>query len=48
MNAPIETNFLNAVPNTVASVPSRLREIPYNYTSVADREITIRSLGEEA
>lgn len=28
--------------------PSRLREIPYNYTSFSDREIVIRLLGEEA
>src|SRR5277367_1583491 len=27
---------------------SRLREIPYNYTSLADREIVIRLLGDEA
>ncbi len=27
---------------------ARLREIPYNYTSFSDREITIRLLGEEA
>src|SRR5271155_4341658 len=27
---------------------SRLREIPYNYTSLADREIVIRLLGEAA
>src|SRR5271155_5043069 len=27
---------------------SRLREIPYNYTSLADREIVIRLLGETA
>jgi FAD/FMN-containing dehydrogenase/Fe-S oxidoreductase len=27
---------------------SRLREIPYNYTSLADREIVIRLLGEDA
>jgi FAD/FMN-containing dehydrogenase/Fe-S oxidoreductase len=27
---------------------SRLREIPYNYTSFSDREIVIRFLGEEA
>jgi FAD/FMN-containing dehydrogenase/Fe-S oxidoreductase len=27
---------------------ARLREIPYNYTSLADREIVIRLLGEEA
>jgi len=46
--------------NAVANVPerarrhedrepeSRLREIPYNYTSLADREIVIRLLGEDA
>ena len=27
--------------------PARLREIPYNYTSFADREIVIRLLGAE-
>src|SRR5215475_12490136 len=27
---------------------SRLREIPYNYTSLADREIVIRLLGEDS
>src|SRR5258706_15337637 len=27
---------------------SRLREIPYNYTSYSDREIVIRLLGEDA
>ena len=27
---------------------ARLREIPYNYTSFSDREITIRILGSEA
>ncbi len=26
---------------------SRIREIPYNYTSFSDREIVIRFLGEE-
>ena len=26
----------------------RLREIPYNYTSLSDREIVIRLLGERA
>src|SRR6267154_6028024 len=46
--------------NAVANVPerarphedcepeSRLREIPYNYTSLADREIVTRLLGEPA
>lgn len=28
--------------------PSRLREIPYNYTSFSDREIVLRLLGENA
>ena len=34
---------------TAAAVepPARLREIPYNYTSFADREIVIRLLGED-
>ena len=27
---------------------TRLREIPYNYTSLSDREIVIRLLGEKA
>ena len=27
---------------------ARLREIPYNYTSLSDREVVIRLLGEEA
>ena len=29
-------------------MPTRLREIPYNYTSFSDREIVIRLLGEDA
>ncbi len=29
----------------LAEPPARLREIPYNYTSLADREIVIRLLG---
>ena len=28
------------------STPTRIREIPYNYTSFSDREIVIRFLGE--
>ena len=27
---------------------SRLREIPYNYTSFSDREIVLRLLGDQA
>ncbi|HEY0563095.1 MAG TPA: DUF3683 domain-containing protein [Methylophilus sp.] len=43
MNAPIPAEFLQA-----EAVPvTRLREIPYNYTSFSDREIVIRFLGEE-
>ena len=34
--------------NTEISMTARLREIPYNYTSFSDREITIRILGSEA
>ena len=43
MNAPISTDFLKAP----AQQKNRLREIPYNYTSFSDKEITIRFLGEE-
>jgi FAD/FMN-containing dehydrogenase/Fe-S oxidoreductase len=45
---------MNAVAEDAARFPaekepeSRLREIPYNYTSLADREIVIRLLGEPA
>lgn len=43
MNAPLLSTQLNAEPKA----PTRLREIPYNYTSFSDREIVIRFLGEE-
>ena len=43
MNAPLSSNILNAESKPV----TRLREIPYNYTSFSDREIVIRFLGEE-
>ena len=44
MNAP-----LNLEPvRELANPPSRLREIPYNYTSFSDKEIVIRLLGESA
>ncbi|MEZ0211122.1 MAG: DUF3683 domain-containing protein [Methylophilus sp.] len=43
MNAPVTAELLNS-----DSTPlTRLREIPYNYTSFSDREIVIRFLGEE-
>jgi len=32
-------------PSRTATPMSRLREIPYNYTSFSDREIVIRLLG---
>ena len=44
MNAPIYFE----PPKNLTSLPSRLREIPYNYTSFSDKEIVIRILGEEA
>ena len=43
MNAPLSSNILHAEPRPA----TRLREIPYNYTSFTDREIVIRFLGEE-
>ncbi len=46
MNAPLASQLLAA---KAPSVPtSRLREIPYNYTSFSDREIVARLLGNEA
>src|ERR1700735_4998820 len=39
---------MNAVANLEREPQPRLREIPYNYTSLADREIVIRLLGENA
>lgn len=40
----------NGVPPqmTELTAPARVREIPYNYTSLSDREIVIRLLGEKA
>ena len=46
MNAPFAPPGL-ADPQIDAVAP-RLREIPYNYTSLSDREIVIRLLGERA
>src|SRR5690606_36457663 len=46
MNAPIPAQLLkDALP---AAAGARLREIPYNYTSLSDREIVARLLGEDA
>lgn len=47
MNAPVQIQaLLSDAPHGPA--PTRLREIPYNYTSFSDREIVIRLLGEES
>src|SRR4051812_15361935 len=47
MNAPAQIQaLLSDAPS--GAVPTRLREIPYNYTSFSDREIVIRLLGEDA
>jgi FAD/FMN-containing dehydrogenase/Fe-S oxidoreductase len=43
MNAPTPAEILQSSSNP----ETRLREIPYNYTSFSDREIVIRFLGEE-
>ena len=43
MNAPTELAGLLA-----QAEPTRLREIPYNYTSFSDREIVLRVLGKRA
>ncbi|MEZ2741146.1 DUF3683 domain-containing protein [Paenalcaligenes hominis] len=45
MNAPVASQFLAA---NAPDLTSRLREIPYNYTSYSDREIVLRLLGTEA
>ena len=50
MNAPIPTASLLTAPvngHPDAHAP-RLREIPYNYTSLSDREVVLRLLGERA
>ena len=42
---------LNPLPGAAAHMPhehTRIREIPYNYTSFSDREIVIRLLGERS
>ena len=48
MNAPIALATLMAQPPEPVPESARLREIPYNYTSFSDREITMRLLGSAA
>ncbi|MDR2710171.1 MAG: DUF3683 domain-containing protein, partial [Burkholderiales bacterium] len=46
MTEPLLTTTIDAAMNDDApSATPRLREIPYNYTSLSDREIVIRLLG---
>src|ERR1700709_1683048 len=47
MNYPAQIPPLLSDPPPGAA-PTRLREIPYNYTSFSDREVVIRLLGEES
>lgn len=46
MNAPIASIILDAA--TPPAPGTRLREIPYNYTSFSDKEIVGRLLGADA
>ena len=45
MNAPVSPTLLSAT-SVLDPSESRLREIPYNYTSFSDREIVWRILGD--
>ncbi|MGH8142973.1 MAG: DUF3683 domain-containing protein, partial [Steroidobacteraceae bacterium] len=46
MNAQLSADPLTRTSTEGAGASSRLREIPYNYTSFSDREIVLRLLGE--
>jgi FAD/FMN-containing dehydrogenase/Fe-S oxidoreductase len=46
MNAVAATDLIHATGAHDADAATRLREIPYNYTSFSDREIVMRLLGE--
>ncbi len=48
MNAPIKPEELNVFVSSPKTQSSRIREIPYNYTSFSDREVVIRLLGARA
>ena len=48
MNAPIKLEELNVFALSPKTDESRIREIPYNYTSFSDREVVIRLLGARA
>ncbi|MGA2842851.1 MAG: DUF3683 domain-containing protein, partial [Steroidobacteraceae bacterium] len=48
MNAVADLHPSGALQPSEFGSEARLREIPYNYTSLADREIVIRLLGSES
>src|SRR3984885_9184829 len=48
MNAVADLQHSHALQPSSLEPEARLREIPYNYTSLADREIVIRLLGAAA
>ncbi len=48
MNAPETLQKLSALAGEAGPGASRIREIPYNYTSFSDREVVIRLLGARA
>jgi FAD/FMN-containing dehydrogenase/Fe-S oxidoreductase len=48
MNAPTPYQEVNAFAAAAMADESRIREIPYNYTSFSDREVVIRLLGARA
>ena len=48
MNAVADLHHSHALQPSSLDPEARLREIPYNYTSLADREIVIRLLGAAA
>lgn len=48
MDANLPLPLAEPLPGDPTEAPLRLREIPYNYTSLSDREIAIRLLGEPA
>ncbi|WP_296913760.1 FAD/FMN-binding oxidoreductase [Polaromonas sp.] len=48
MNAPTTLQEMTAFADEAKASESRIREIPYNYTSFSDREVVIRLLGARA
>ena len=48
MNLPTQLNPLPGAATHVSHEQTRIREIPYNYTSFSDREIVLRLLGQRA